>query len=118
MEPDAFIQSQGKTGAGIMKKIYLIREAVQEFGIDEEHFIEYILKEWITPAGPSQVDEEDIARARLISELQEVFGVNDEAVPIILHLLDQLYAWKEIDSKLTPPSSAPQFELRRSVKEK
>ena len=95
-----------------MKKVYLIREAVQEFGIDEEHFIQYIRKEWISPSGPSQLDEEDIARARLISELQEVFGVNDEAVPIILHLLDQLYAWKEIESRLTPQSSAHPGGLR------
>ena len=35
-------------------------------------------------------DEEDLARIQLIQELREDFGVNDEAVPIILHLIDQL----------------------------
>jgi chaperone modulatory protein CbpM len=75
-----------------MKKVYLIQEAADEFDIEEEHFLQYIRNEWIVPVGPSQLDEEDIARARLISELQEVFGVNDEGIPIILHLLDQLYS--------------------------
>jgi chaperone modulatory protein CbpM len=33
----------------------------------------------------------DVARARLIGELQTNFGVNEEGVDIILHLLDQLH---------------------------
>jgi len=75
-----------------MKKAYLIQEAVREIGIDEQRVVYYIRNEWIAPVEPEHLDQEDIARARLISELQDVFGVNDEAVPIILHLLDQLYA--------------------------
>ena len=36
------------------------------------------------------MDEEDLARIRLICELKDEFGVNDEGVSIILQLLDQL----------------------------
>ena len=36
----------------------------------------------------------DIARARLIRELQVDFGVNDEGVGVILHLVDQLYGMR------------------------
>jgi chaperone modulatory protein CbpM len=35
--------------------------------------------------------EIDVARARLISELRHDFGVNDEGVEVILHLLDQVH---------------------------
>jgi chaperone modulatory protein CbpM len=35
--------------------------------------------------------EIDVARARLISELRGDFGVNDEGVAVILHLLDQVH---------------------------
>ncbi|MCS3928869.1 hypothetical protein M2175_003900 [Bradyrhizobium elkanii] len=35
--------------------------------------------------------EADLARARLIQDLKAYFGVNDEGITIILHLLDQLY---------------------------
>ena len=37
-----------------------------------------------------RVDEEDLARICLIKQIQEEFGVNDESIPIILHLIDQV----------------------------
>jgi len=38
--------------------------------------------------------EIDVARARLIRELQVDFGVNDEGVGVILNLVDQLYGMR------------------------
>jgi chaperone modulatory protein CbpM len=38
----------------------------------------------------------DLARARLICDLQRGLGVNDEAVPIILHLLDQVHGLRRM----------------------
>lgn len=35
--------------------------------------------------------EIDVARARLIAELRHDFGVNDEGVAVVLHLLDQVH---------------------------
>ncbi len=68
-------------------------QAAQCCGISMEVLARFVSLQWICPAESqdSGFDHEDIARARLIHELQEVFGVNDEAVPIILHLLDQLH---------------------------
>jgi chaperone modulatory protein CbpM len=46
---------------------------------------------------PPQVEPElvfaeiDVARARLIVELRNDLGVNDEGVAVALHLLDQVY---------------------------
>jgi chaperone modulatory protein CbpM len=74
---------------------YTFEEACQEAGLQHELFVEFVRHHWIVPATPGVADpfdEEDIARARLIAELRDQFGVNDEAVPIILHLLDQVYA--------------------------
>lgn len=68
-----------------------IEEACREGGLDHEIVIEFISHEWITPQG-EWIDEEDVARARLIIELRQDFGVNDEAVPLILHLIDELNA--------------------------
>jgi chaperone modulatory protein CbpM len=45
----------------------------------------------ITSQKNFQYSEADLARARLIQDLRMDFGVNDEGVSIILHLLDQLY---------------------------
>lgn len=58
----------------------------------KREFIAYCIEaRWIVPASPQQLDEEDLARARLIRELMEDLGANAESIPIILHLLDQLY---------------------------
>lgn len=57
---------------------------------DHKLILTYIERCWIAPDS-SELDHEDQARIHLIQELQNVFGVNDEAVPIILHLIDQLH---------------------------
>ena len=75
------------------KKLQLIEGAAIVCGIGEDRLLQFISYSWLLPAAedPPQLDEEDRARARLIFELQEHLGVNDAAVPIILHLVDQLH---------------------------
>ena len=54
----------------------------------------WIKAEWLLPLSggtASQFSDADLARARLICDLKEDFGVNDEGISIILHLLDQLH---------------------------
>jgi chaperone modulatory protein CbpM len=48
---------------------------------------------WLTPIqdGVAGLSEIDLARALLIDELRRELGVNDESVPIILELIDQLH---------------------------
>lgn len=58
----------------------------------EEDVLFFLENDWLIPLDPINFifDEEDIARIILISDLKEKLGVNDEGVPIILHLIDQL----------------------------
>jgi chaperone modulatory protein CbpM len=57
------------------------------------------LEAWITAGWliPPQTEPEimfsdvDLARAQLIRDLREDFGVNDEGVAVILHLVDQMH---------------------------
>jgi chaperone modulatory protein CbpM len=54
----------------------------------------WIKAEWLLPLSggtASQFSDADLARARLICDLKEDFGVNNEGISIILHLLDQLH---------------------------
>jgi chaperone modulatory protein CbpM len=57
--------------------------------------LEYWLEQrWLIPdqtGAAMNFSEMDVARARLIGNLQTDLGVNDEGVDIILHLLDQLH---------------------------
>jgi chaperone modulatory protein CbpM len=73
-------------------KNYKLEEIENLFGLAEELINEFIENEWLKPCDPEAhlCDDQDVARARLIIQLRDDFGVNDEAVPIILHLVDQL----------------------------
>jgi chaperone modulatory protein CbpM len=75
------------------KEVYLMDEVVERFGLTREFLDHCVQASWIHAAVPEKgiFDEEDLSRARLIHELQADFGVNDESIPLILHLLDQIY---------------------------
>ena len=54
-------------------------------------------QEWLVPdrtAAEMSFSDIDVARGRLIQDLKHGFGVNDEGVDIILHLLDQLHGFR------------------------
>jgi chaperone modulatory protein CbpM len=61
-------------------------------GIPSTIIVHFIEEEWVSPIDQElkMLDEEDVCRILLINDLKERFGVNDEAVPVILHLVDQL----------------------------
>lgn len=73
-------------------KIIRLEEACDLCGINKEVIIHFVEEEWLRPLNVEalELDEEDIARIRLIRELTEDFGVNEEGLSIILQLLDQL----------------------------
>jgi chaperone modulatory protein CbpM len=82
------------------RRLFSIIEATEATGLDGQTIVTFIEKEWISPPESKNLDEEDIARIGLIQELRSKFGVNDEAVPLILHLVDQLFCLKNKLSKL------------------
>lgn len=63
-------------------------------GVARPDLERWILKEWIKPdegLGEYEFCEIDVARARLIRDLRDDLEVNEEALPVVLLLLDQLY---------------------------
>ncbi|MBN2400973.1 MAG: hypothetical protein JXN64_01095 [Spirochaetes bacterium] len=71
-----------------------IKEIIRSYELSETFIIECIRSKWIIPCDCEKnlLDEEDVARLMLIRDLKRDFGVNDESIPIILHLVDQMYA--------------------------
>jgi chaperone modulatory protein CbpM len=69
-----------------------LQDAADKGGLAPDVIVRFVSYKWIVPADWEHeiLDEEDVARARLIWELQNDLGVNDAAVPVILHLVDQL----------------------------
>ena len=71
-----------------------VEEMVVEIKISRGELERWIAERWILPVeqeGRYFFDEVDRARARLIAELRGDLAVNDEAMPVILRLLDQIY---------------------------
>lgn len=63
-------------------------------GLDRSDLDRWISNAWVRPdlqADQILFHDIDVARVRLIQELRDVMQVNEEAIPIVLSLLDQLY---------------------------
>ena len=70
------------------------REFLATSGLPARTLVLWIEQRWLIPAetaaGPG-FSERDVARARLIRDLQHDLGVNDEGIDVVLHLMDQLH---------------------------
>jgi chaperone modulatory protein CbpM len=68
---------------------FLVRARVERGSLEA-----WVAAGWIVPP---QLDPElmfadvDLARVQLIRDLREDFGVNDEGVSVVLHLVDQMH---------------------------
>jgi chaperone modulatory protein CbpM len=70
------------------------QEFVARSHLDAPTLNAWIEAEWLAPVTGQKTflfSEADLARARLIQDLRLDFGVNDEGIAIVLHLLDQLH---------------------------
>jgi chaperone modulatory protein CbpM len=74
------------------------RPPFAEAGIDHVRLEAWIKAGWLCPGQEAadwrHLSAADLARAQLISDLQDDFGVNDEGIEVILDLLDQLYGMR------------------------
>ncbi|WP_142847396.1 chaperone modulator CbpM [Telmatospirillum sp. J64-1] len=70
-------------------------EVLVTFSLERADLTLWVEQSWVKPTRQEDdwfFDESDVARLQLICELKRDMAVNDEAVPVILSLLDQLYA--------------------------
>lgn len=73
---------------------YTRQEFCRESDIGDERLERFLEEEWLRPHQDEELffDDEDLARARLISELIRDFDLNPDAVSIIMNLLDQIHS--------------------------
>jgi chaperone modulatory protein CbpM len=96
---------------------------VQEFltivRVDAESLEAWIEAGWLMPrrdASGWAFSEMDLARARLIFDLKQDFGLNDEGVAVTLDLLDQIYGLRRaLRDVLSGVSAQPEATRRRIV---
>jgi chaperone modulatory protein CbpM len=72
-----------------------IEQLIRHFdGLTRQDIEIWISNDWVRPdgcAGDYAFRQIDVARVKLIHQLRVDMAVNDEALPIVLSLLDQLY---------------------------
>jgi chaperone modulatory protein CbpM len=64
----------------------------------------WIEQHWLIPTETTtelSFSDKDVARAYLIRDLKGDFGVNDEGIDVILHLVDQLHGLRRALGELT-----------------
>lgn len=91
-------------------------------GLDRAELERWIASAWVRPEGDApawRFREIDVARVRLIVELRHELRIDEEAMPVVLSLLDQLYATRRQVRRLGEVlrAVAPE-EVRRAVLER
>ena len=85
-----------------------IEQVLAEIGVSRVELIRWVEQRWVLPDSAEEsageaaysFDEVDLARLQLIAELRRDFDVNEEAMPLILQLLDQVYALRRALAEL------------------
>ena len=75
--------------------VLTLEQVVREISVSRLEVTQWIDQSWVLPIeeeGELLFDELDCARIRLIVELRRDLEVNDEAIPVVLRLLDQIYS--------------------------
>ncbi len=79
------------------------QEFLKTSGLKVQMLELWIEQEWLMPQRtPSGLffEEIDVARVRLIRELQSGIGANDAGIDVILHLMDQLHGMRRAMAEL------------------
>lgn len=83
--------------------IGIARVVTQIHGLRIDDLERWIAQEWVRPDGAEghyMFREIDIARVRLIRQLRDEMDIDEQALPVVLSLLDQLYDLRRRLAKL------------------
>ena len=100
--------------------VWTIQQVVAEMEVSEGEVTGWIEQRWVLPIeedGTLLFDEVDRARIQLIVELRRDLEVNDEAIPVVLRLLDQVYGLRRTLNALHDAIAELPQDLRARVAE-
>jgi chaperone modulatory protein CbpM len=98
-----------------------IEQVVTEIEVSRGEVTAWIERRWVRPLeedGRYLFDEADRARVKLIAELSRDLEVGEEAMPMVLRLLDQIYALRRALGELQdaiqdlPPDVRAELEAK------
>ncbi|HEY5207825.1 MAG TPA: chaperone modulator CbpM [Stellaceae bacterium] len=88
-------------------------------GMRETDLRAWIEEGWVRPESERGVlifQEIDVARVRLIHDLRRDLAIGNDAVPVVLNLLDQLYAMRRRVRAMNAAIDAQPTAVRRTLR--
>jgi chaperone modulatory protein CbpM len=87
-------------------------------GLDRAEVVRWVDNRWILPdedGGRWQFREVDIARIELIRDIRREFAIDDEVMPLLLALLDQIYSLRRQMRRLSDALESQPQEVRDAI---
>jgi len=75
----------------------------------------WVSEGWVTPQADRGFAEIDVARIRLVCQLRQDMNLNEDAVPVVLSLLDQLHGLRSELRHLAKALEEQPEDVRRRV---
>lgn len=87
-------------------------------GVREDELRHWIVERWVRPESRGEgyvFHDVDVARVRLIVELRRELAIDEETMPVVLGLLDQVYALRRRLRAVCEVLEAQPTEVREAV---
>jgi chaperone modulatory protein CbpM len=88
-------------------------------GLDRRELADWVENRWVLPEQRGDTwlfHEVDVARVELILEIRHEFAIDDEALPLVLGLLDQVYGLRRQLRRLCDALAAQPAEVQATIK--
>jgi chaperone modulatory protein CbpM len=88
-------------------------------GLERRELVRWVENRWVLPERRAETwvfHEVDVARVELIFEIRRDFAIDDEAMPVILGLLDQVYGLRRQMRRLCDAVAAQPDEVRDAIR--
>jgi chaperone modulatory protein CbpM len=88
-------------------------------GLDRRELARWVENRWVLPERCNETwvfHEVDVARVELILEIRQEFSVDDETLPLVLGLLDQIYDLRRQLRRVCDAVAAQPPEVRTAIR--
>ena len=88
-------------------------------GLDRRELTRWVENRWVLPERRNDTwifHEVDIARVELIREIRHEYAIDDEALPLVLGLLDQVYDLRRQLRRICDALAAQSPEVQAAIK--
>jgi chaperone modulatory protein CbpM len=88
-------------------------------GLDDRDLVRWIENRWVLPERRGETwifHEVDVARVELILEIRHEFAIDEEALPVVLGLLDQVYDLRRQLRRICDALAAQPRELQDAIR--